>query len=112
MLHWLQILRIQLSSEDDLFLLHTLEVSEEDFQALKAEQGILVDFSKFPDKIISLLERCMASHASQPPRCICSWQTFSESSLLLLHWHAVWVAASCRMCMHVSAVAAHTGTSR
>lgn len=64
----LQILRIQLSSEDDLFLLHSLEVSEEDFQALKAEQGILVDFGNFPGKVISLLERCTAHQAGQPSR--------------------------------------------
>lgn len=56
----LQILRITLSSESDLTFLHTLEVSEEDFQSLKNEQGILVDFASFPGKIISLLEKCIA----------------------------------------------------
>lgn len=53
-------LRIHISSEADHFFLHTLEVSEEEFQSLKVEQGILVDFGNFPGKIISLLERCMA----------------------------------------------------
>jgi spindle assembly abnormal protein 6 len=46
-----------------------LEVSEEDFQALKAEQGILVDFGSFPAKVISLLERCVQAQAEHPPRC-------------------------------------------
>lgn len=64
-----QVLRIHLSSEDDPFLLHTLEVSEEEFQTLKAEQGILVDFGNFPGKIISLLERCVASCQEIAPRC-------------------------------------------
>ena len=63
-----QVLRIHLSSEDDVFFLHTLEVSEEDFQALKVEQGILVDFGNFPAKIISLMERCSASAHEEPPR--------------------------------------------
>jgi hypothetical protein len=56
------------SSDDDPFFLHTLEVSEEDFQGLKADQGILVDFGNFPGKIISLLERCLASQSSDMPR--------------------------------------------
>lgn len=34
----MQVLRIHISSDDDLFFLHTLEVSEEDFQSLKVEQ--------------------------------------------------------------------------
>lgn len=33
-----QVLRIHVSSEEDSFFLHTLEVSEEDFQSLKVEQ--------------------------------------------------------------------------
>ncbi|GBF91102.1 hypothetical protein Rsub_04771 [Raphidocelis subcapitata] len=66
--HNLRVLRIHASSEDDPFFLHTLEVSEEDFQGLKADQGILVDFGSFPGKIISLLERCLASQTADMPR--------------------------------------------
>ena len=64
----MQVLRVYLSDEADLFFLHTLEVSEEDFSALKAEQGILVDFGSFPAKLISLLEKCIASRVQDPPR--------------------------------------------
>jgi hypothetical protein len=42
------VLRIHASSEDDPFFLHTLEVTEDEFQCLKADQGILVDFASFP----------------------------------------------------------------
>jgi hypothetical protein len=72
--HTTKVLRIHASSEDDPFFLHTLEVSEEDFQGLKADQGILVDFGNFPGKIISLLERCLASQTADMPRfqvCVC-----------------------------------------
>ena len=62
-------LRIHISSEDDPFFLHTLEVSEDDFQTLKAEQGILVDFVNFPGKIITLLSKCLASQQPDAPRC-------------------------------------------
>jgi len=55
----MQVLRIQLTSEEDLLFLHVLEVSEDDFLNLKAEQGIVVDFTSFPEKIVGLLEKCM-----------------------------------------------------
>lgn len=64
-----QALITQIWSEQDLSSLHTLEVREDDFQTLKLEQGILVDFGGFPAKIITLLQRCLASSHEDPPRC-------------------------------------------
>lgn len=63
----MQVLRIHVSSEEDPYFLHTLEVTEDEFQSLKAEQGILVDFASFPGKIISLLERCITSQSTNTP---------------------------------------------
>jgi Centriolar protein SAS N-terminal len=63
----LRVVRMHLFSDKDLFLLHTLEVSEDDFQTLKSEQGILVDFTAFADKIIQLLKRCVESHGQPSP---------------------------------------------
>ena len=63
-----QILRIHLSSDEDLFFLHTLEVSEEEFQSLKVEQGILVDFGNFPGKVITLLQKCILAQSDETPR--------------------------------------------
>ena len=63
-----QVLHVLLSSEADAQFLHTLEVSEDEFQALKAQQGILVDFGGFPGKVVSLLRKCSAARAEQPPR--------------------------------------------
>ena len=54
-------MRIHISTESDLLFLHTLEVTEDDFQRLKAEQGILVDFAHFPAKLMMLLEKCIDS---------------------------------------------------
>ena len=65
----LQVLSIHIFSEEDLLFLNTLEVSEEEFQVLKAEQGILVDFAHFPGKVISLLEKCVQAGLSAKPRC-------------------------------------------
>ncbi|GAX76067.1 hypothetical protein CEUSTIGMA_g3510.t1 [Chlamydomonas eustigma] len=66
--HNLRILRIHISSDSDLFFLHSLEVSEEDFQSLKNEQGILVDFASFPGKIITLLDKCISPQPSDTTR--------------------------------------------
>ena len=65
---WVQVLIIQIWTEEDLSSLHTLEVTEDDFQGLKLEQGILVDFGGFPAKIITLLQRCLLSYHEDPPR--------------------------------------------
>lgn len=61
-------LKVHLTSEDDAFFLHSLEVSEEDFQGLKAEQGILVDFATFPSKVVELLERCIHHGGEESPK--------------------------------------------
>lgn len=59
-----------MSSDNDLFFLHSLEVSEEDFQSLKNEQGILVDFASFPGKIITLLDKCTSQQQGDATRCV------------------------------------------
>ena len=64
----MKVLRIHVSHDSDLLFLHTLEVSEDDFQTLKAEQGILVDFANFYGKIIDLLKRCIASRDEDVPK--------------------------------------------
>ena len=64
----MKVLRMHIFSENDLLFLHTLEVSEDDFQTLKADQGILVDFTNFSGKIIDLLKRCIASKGQETPR--------------------------------------------
>ena len=63
-----QVLRVQVTSETDPFFFHHMEVSEEEFQSLKVEQSILVDFAQFPDKFIELLEECIASRGEESPR--------------------------------------------
>ena len=55
---------MQLTSEADPFFLYFLEVSEDDFQNLKVEQCILVDFTTFPYKLIELLEQCIKDAGS------------------------------------------------
>eukprot|EP00961_Rhodomonas_salina_P039381 529297-Rhodomonas_salina.4 len=40
-----------LTDESDPFFLYSLKISEEEFQAVKVDQSILVDFAEFPDKL-------------------------------------------------------------
>ncbi|GFQ83724.1 spindle assembly abnormal protein 6 homolog [Trichonephila clavata] len=62
-----QELLVTLTDNNDPFFLYHLQLSEEDFQMLKTSQGLLVDFSAFPQKFIALIEIClMEENKSQP----------------------------------------------
>nr|XP_054764434.1 spindle assembly abnormal protein 6 homolog [Lytechinus pictus] len=51
-------LHVRLTDDKDPFFLYDLHLGEEDFQVLKNQQGLLVDFSAFPQKFIELLQLC------------------------------------------------------
>ena len=51
----------ELTDENDPFFLYVLELSEQDFPALKREQSILVDFNAFPSMLIELLLLCSSN---------------------------------------------------
>ncbi|KAK2106913.1 Spindle assembly abnormal protein 6 [Saguinus oedipus] len=59
---------IRLTDDMDPFFLYNLVISEEDFQSLKFQQGLLVDFLAFPQKFIDLLQQCTQEHAKEIPR--------------------------------------------
>ncbi|XP_048207989.1 spindle assembly abnormal protein 6 homolog isoform X2 [Perognathus longimembris pacificus] len=59
---------IRLTDDTDPFFLYNLVISEDDFQSLKFQQGLLVDFLAFPQKFIDLLQQCTAEHAKEIPR--------------------------------------------
>jgi spindle assembly abnormal protein 6 len=58
----------QLTDEADPFFLYTLRVSEEEFQVLKTDQSILVDFSEFPAKFMELLQCCVSASTDDSPK--------------------------------------------
>ncbi len=61
-------LHIQLTDENDPFFFFDLEISEEDFHALKQEQNLLIDFLQFPAKFIELLEACIGCGKDEHPK--------------------------------------------
>lgn len=67
-IHGNRLIRMYIFSEADFHELYTLDISEEDFQTLKNDQGILVDFSKFADKLVDLLRKCIDAKGQDGPR--------------------------------------------
>lgn len=59
---------MRLTDDADPFFLYNLVISEEDFQSLKSQQGLLVDFSAFPQKFIDLLQQCIQEQNKDIPR--------------------------------------------
>jgi spindle assembly abnormal protein 6 len=60
-----QVLRVQVTDDDDPFFLHSLLITEDDYQRLKVAQGLLVDFHNFPAQVVRLLEQCNEEGAGQ-----------------------------------------------
>nr|XP_023669085.1 spindle assembly abnormal protein 6 homolog isoform X2 [Paramormyrops kingsleyae] len=76
---------VRLTDDADPYFLYNLTISEEDFQSLKVQQGLLVDFSAFPQKFIDLLNLCISEQDKDSPRFLLQ---LSSSSQLLEHSHA------------------------
>ncbi|KYO19538.1 spindle assembly abnormal protein 6 homolog isoform X2 [Alligator mississippiensis] len=71
---------VQLTDDTDPFFLYNLVISEEDFQSLKFQQGLLVDFSAFPQRFIDLLQQCIQEQNKDIPRFLL--QLVSSASAL------------------------------
>ncbi|XP_067839314.1 spindle assembly abnormal protein 6 homolog isoform X1 [Heptranchias perlo] len=61
-------LTIRLTDDTDPFFLYNLTIGEEDFQSLKNQQGLLVEFSAFPQRFIELLDQCIREQSKEVPR--------------------------------------------
>lgn len=61
-------LLVKLTDDQDPYFLFNLSISEEDFQSLKVQQGLLIDFASFPQKFIDLLNLCYSEQDSHSPR--------------------------------------------
>jgi len=68
-------LYIRLTDDQDLFFLYTLALGEDDFQTLKTQQDLLVDFGAFPQKLIDLLHLCSAEEGKPTPKFVTEFVT-------------------------------------
>ncbi|XP_077981696.1 spindle assembly abnormal protein 6 homolog [Glandiceps talaboti] len=59
---------VHLTDESDPYFLYSLSIGDEDFQSLKSQQGLLVDFTAFPQKFIDLLELCLQEETKDSPK--------------------------------------------
>ncbi|KAL5016300.1 hypothetical protein ScPMuIL_005889 [Solemya velum] len=71
---------VRLTDEKDLLFLYTLRLGEEDFQSLKSQQGLLVDFGAFPQKFIDLLEMCLKEENRESPKFVLHFLSQASSS--------------------------------
>ncbi|XP_065834488.1 spindle assembly abnormal protein 6 homolog [Oscarella lobularis] len=72
-------LRVRLTSQDDSCLLYTLQIGSDDFLSLKSQQGLLVDFSAFPNKFTDLLELCRNNETEREPKFLLQFVISSSS---------------------------------
>lgn len=77
---------IKLTDHQDPFFLYSLFMSEEDYQTLKVQQGLLVDFSAFGQRFIDLLTACEKDEKSENPKF--QLQFYSKEPLPFDHGHA------------------------
>ncbi|XP_034386575.1 spindle assembly abnormal protein 6 homolog isoform X3 [Cyclopterus lumpus] len=73
-------LLVRLTDDTDPYFLFNLSISEEDFQSLKVQQRLLIDFASFPQKFIDLLNLCYSEQESDNPRFLLH---LSSQSLVL-----------------------------
>ncbi|XP_061539881.1 spindle assembly abnormal protein 6 homolog isoform X5 [Phycodurus eques] len=59
---------VRLTDDTDPYFLFNLTLCQEDFQSLKVQQGLLIEFTSFPEKLIELLHRCQSEQSSSHPR--------------------------------------------
>ncbi|KAG9486865.1 hypothetical protein GDO78_006975 [Eleutherodactylus coqui] len=69
---------VRLSDDTDPFFLYNLTLGEEDFLSLKNQQGLLVEYSAFPQRFIQLLEQCIAEQDKNIPRFLLQLLTSSN----------------------------------
>ncbi|XP_056381179.1 spindle assembly abnormal protein 6 homolog isoform X2 [Hyla sarda] len=69
---------VRLSDDTDPFFLYNLTLGEEDFLSLKNQQGLLVEYSSFPQRFIELLEQCISEQAKTVPRFLLQLLTTSN----------------------------------
>eukprot|EP00842_Homolaphlyctis_polyrhiza_P001760 jgi/Hompol1/2585/HPOL_001429-RA len=72
-------LEVQLTDDTDPYFLFNLDISEDDFPVLRAQQNLLIDFAQFPLKFVELLEECIASTSEDHPKFLAHLATDSHS---------------------------------
>jgi len=75
-------IQIQLTDSQDSFFYYSLRLAEDDFQNLKSQQGLLVDFASFPSMLVQLLDKCLEESRSDNPKFILVLNCCNSSTTL------------------------------
>lgn len=67
---FIQVLVTKITDDGDFYFLYTMTLSEDEFQTLKSQQGLLVDFGAFPQKFIDLLTLCSQEENKEMPKLV------------------------------------------
>ncbi|KAF8563612.1 hypothetical protein P879_11083 [Paragonimus westermani] len=73
-------LLVRLSDEDDLYFLYSTCITDEEFNSIKMQQGLLVDFAGFSQKVIDLLGFCSEEEDKPCPKYILKFLCLSDPS--------------------------------
>ncbi|GAB6028756.1 Spindle assembly abnormal protein 6 [Chamberlinius hualienensis] len=73
---------VRLTDETDPIFYYYLRLNDEDYQSLRTQQGLLVDFTSFPQKFVELLDLCSREESKESPRFVLQMQLSNGSSLL------------------------------
>ena len=60
-------INIVITDPADYFLYFSVSLQEQDFNSVKTQQGLLVEFSQFPGMVTQLLEKCKAESQNPQP---------------------------------------------
>ncbi|XP_049576865.1 spindle assembly abnormal protein 6 homolog isoform X5 [Syngnathus scovelli] len=61
-------LLMRLTNDEDPHFFFSLTISEEDFQSLKVQQELLIEFASFPEMLVQLLRQCQSEQNCSHPR--------------------------------------------
>jgi len=61
---------VTLTDPQEYFFYYSVTLTEEDFTNLKQLQGLLVDFSNFPNMLVQLLDKCLSECQSSQPKFV------------------------------------------
>ncbi|KAJ3218845.1 Spindle assembly abnormal protein 6 [Dinochytrium kinnereticum] len=79
----MKVLEVELTDEADLFFLYQIQIGEDDFQTLRHEQNLLVDFLQFPSKFLELLELCREHGYEDNPKFLAQLSSYSNADTVL-----------------------------
>lgn len=77
----------QLTDPNNLQFLKVLEINEHEFQALKHEQSLRVEFQQFPEKFQELLKLCQESNCEEKMQFGCILSVANNASTFKIVEH-------------------------